>query len=182
MVWTEPPRTWVLDEVIPFGTLNVHLRDQLIILKTPINDDGTLKALVAARTTSNQTWTTDTVLADIAGLSFAIGASEVWEFWALIHYLAPTAADIKFDVTAPSGASGRHGVAGDRVSGSRTSAPIGTVVTNQGIDSVDFATVHSGVIVNSTTPGTVQLQSAQNNSSGTNTIYANSGIKAVQIG
>ena len=174
-------RTWVASEVLTAALLNTQVRDNGLILKTSINDDGTLASLQSGRLTSNQTWTTDTTLADITGLSFTIAASEVWAFISLIHLVSPGAADIKFDVTAPSGASGRHGLISARNEIGDGSATIGTIVNVSTVDSTDLLHVHGGTIVNSTNAGTVQVQAAQNNSSGTTTIYANSSVIAVRL-
>ena len=42
MAWTTP-RTWVAAETTTAALMNTHVRDQFNILKTRIDDDGTLK-------------------------------------------------------------------------------------------------------------------------------------------
>lgn len=42
MAWTTP-RTWVAGEIVTAAQLNTHVRDDLNILKSSINDDGTLR-------------------------------------------------------------------------------------------------------------------------------------------
>ncbi len=41
-LWTVP-RTWVPGELVTATMMNTHVRDNLNLLKTSINDDGTLK-------------------------------------------------------------------------------------------------------------------------------------------
>jgi hypothetical protein len=61
-MWTVP-RTWVAGEGLTAALLNVHLRDQLNLLKTSINDDGTLKlALDVTRANAVNTAAQTTVL------------------------------------------------------------------------------------------------------------------------
>jgi len=174
-------RTWVDGETPSETLFNQQIRDNGLIIKTSINDDGTLSVLQTGRMTSDKTYTTDTTLADLTGLSFAIAASEVWMFFAAIHFVSPTAADIKFDSTLPSGAAGRHGLLGARNEITHGSRTLGTVVDVSTIDSTDMFAIYTGTVVNSTTAGTVQVQAAQNSSSGTTTVYTNSGITAIQI-
>ena len=41
MVWTTP-RTWVAAETVSASIMNTHVRDNLNLLKTSVNDDGTI--------------------------------------------------------------------------------------------------------------------------------------------
>lgn len=181
-IWT-PPKTWG-SETVPFATLNAQLPENMKVLKTSINDDGTLAVLQAGRLTSDFSKTSDTTLADITGLSFTIAASEIWEFRASIHYDGHSSGDVKFAVTVPSGAIGRYGIVTPAGAPGLTDAAIGTdISSNITITGVDqTATIH-GVVVNSTNAGTVQLQMAQNTSNGTATrMFAHSAIVATKIG
>jgi len=45
MAWTAP-RTWVSGELVTSTQLNEQLRDNLLLLKTNIADDGTISANV----------------------------------------------------------------------------------------------------------------------------------------
>lgn len=169
-------RTWVAGEVPTDALLNAQIRDNGLILKTSIADDGTLSALLASRTTSDFIKNANTTLGDVTGLSFAIGASEVWAFLAAAYYISNASADLKYNLTVPSGASGRYGVS------QGTQVTIGTTIV-LGTDGTDDSHVFVGTVVNSTTAGTVQLQAAQNSSHASNTtIYTNSSMLAVKIG
>ena len=179
MAWSAP-KTYTSTETLTHTDLNTYQRDNQLILKTSINDDGSLADLQSSRVTSNYTNSTVT-LTDVTGLSFTIGSSEVWEFRCALYVLSPAAGDIKLDVTVPSGASGRHGLLGARNEPNTGSAAIGTVVDASTVDSVDLLLVYTGTVVNSTTAGTVQVQAAQLANSGTTTIYANSSITATKI-
>lgn len=71
MSWTTP-RTWVAGEIVTAALLNTHVRDNESVLKTNINDDGSLKNYQLLRanagTDSNASATTvDTVA--ISGLT-----------------------------------------------------------------------------------------------------------------
>jgi hypothetical protein len=46
MAWTTP-RTWVAGELVHENDLNVHVRDNLLLLKTPISDSGQIIAINA---------------------------------------------------------------------------------------------------------------------------------------
>jgi len=175
MTWTTIPTISAGDKY-PAASWNTYIRDNMNDLR-----ENFPAWLSADRLASDFVKTTDVTLADVAGLSFAIGASEIWTFVVFLHILSPTAADIKYALTVPISAAGRYGVHGSRneIVGD---AAIGTNVTMTTLDSTDFAHTMHGTVVNSTTAGTVQLQAAQNASSGTTTIYANSSIVAVKIG
>ena len=63
--------------------------------------DATGERMVAKIKTANQTSTNTTFIAD-AELQFNIDANETWYFIFDTQVTAPTAADVKFRVTAPS--------------------------------------------------------------------------------
>ena len=165
-------RTWTSGEVVTAAMMNT-LRDD-------INTVDTGPGFIATgRVTSTHTNAT-TTLSDVTGISFAIAASEIWAFVAFIHTNAPAAADIKFDCTVPSGATGRLGTHGGTVEVPPGSATIGTTVAVSTSGAQIMVTV-AGTIVNSTNAGTVQLQSAQVVASGTNSILINSWFVAVRL-
>lgn len=45
MAWTTP-RTWIPGELVTATMMNEQIRDNMSILKTSINDDGSLKSAV----------------------------------------------------------------------------------------------------------------------------------------
>ncbi len=169
-------RTWVAGEVPTAALLNAQVRDNGLILKTSIADDGTLAGILFSRTTSDFIKNANTTLGDVSGLSFPIAASEVWLFYVGLSLDSSVTADIKLGLTAPSGATGRWGNTLNAVSASiasnLTAATIGT----------DELYIITGLVVNSTNAGTVQLQAAQNTSDATNTtIFTHSHILAVKV-
>lgn len=44
MAWTSPA-TWTFEQLVTESDLNVQLRDNLLILKTPMNDSGKIHAI-----------------------------------------------------------------------------------------------------------------------------------------
>lgn len=173
-------RTWVAGEVVTAALLNAQLRDNGIILKTSIADDGTLAGILFSRTTSDFVKNENTTLGDVTGLSFAIGANEVWMLRIIAILTSHTNADIKYDITVPSGAVGRWGVMRNALT---LEATIGTPITGMATQGVDEHMIIHALVVNSTTPGSVQLQAAQNASHASNTtIYTHSHILATKVG
>lgn len=139
---------------------------------------------------ADESVTSSTTLQNDDDLLFAIAASETWVGSIVLFYEGPTAADIKLAFTFPAGATARYGAiaigdastdgfGGDTVrSGSTTSGAIGfgSVTGPVHVMRVEFA------IVNSTTPGTVNFQWAQNTSNGTPvTVKAKSHLLATRI-
>jgi len=182
MAWTVP-RTWVAGEFVTATLLNEQIKGNSDILKTNFNDTGApVGALYAALQTADLTKTTDTTLEDLADLLFPIAASETWSFHAAIPFTSNSTADAKFSVTAPAGATGWFGVTGG-------GAPIAAGTSTVFGDPVDFAVAGSvtnlvvieGIVVNSVTPGDIQLQAAQNTSSGTSVFLENAYVRAVRI-
>jgi len=138
------------------------------------------------RTTTNFTKNANTTLADVTGLGFHVGASEVWGFEVAAQVSAPATPGIKLAFTVPTsatitGTGTLTGSVSGAVSAERSAnftSAMSLVAT--GVDG-DVLTI-SGVVVNSTTAGIVQLQAAQDTSNASNTIiYANSFIRAWRI-
>jgi len=48
MAWTAP-RTWLAGELVKEGDLNAQIRDNMNILKTPMNDSGKIIAIDSLR-------------------------------------------------------------------------------------------------------------------------------------
>ena len=120
---------------------------------------------LAADVTSNTT-----VLSDVVGMSFAIGASEVWTFHAFVMYDADTTPDAKLGWTGPPGlVSATWSHTGDPTWNATGSTTINTPIaiggawalSGQGAGTVN-ATTFDGTIVNGVTAGTFQLQYAAN--------------------
>lgn len=130
-----------------------------------------LPGLVVKRATADQSITSNTTLASATNMSFAIGASEEWvaDFDLDCGDALGTATGAKFAVTVPAGATLNAIVTASAI-------PV-DVRTTTGGGSLDIGSFPAAAltqlirisvwVLNSTTPGTVQLQIAQSASSGT---------------
>ena len=144
------------------------------------------------RKVTDESVTSSTTLQSDDELTFSIGASETWLFQivAQVHSASDTP-DFKVAVSGPTGATGAYGIWGIGSSSSGTSA-VSTLSfytfdgsTSGGfgaISAADIPTLVDGVIVNSTTAGSVALSWAQNTSNGTaTTVKAGSTLFACRI-
>lgn len=139
--------------------------------------NGALQNTFVGRTTGDTAYTSNTTLADITGLSFAIAANQEW----VAHFyvscgaaLATTGA--KFAVTVPSGAT-LQADAGISPNGIDVNTVFLRNTTTSGAaleyTTAQVAAASRGLVsisvwvLNGATPGTVQLQGAQSTSSGT---------------
>ena len=152
---------------------NTYIRDNLNFLKSDQPD-----WIKLGRTTADFVKNANTTLSDVTGLSFSIAASEAWLFWMGLFVVSSTTADLKLGLTFPAGATGRYGI--DNTS---NGADLIANTIFRAMTGVDFEhKVVSGLIVNSTTAGTFQLQAAQNTSHASNTtIYENSHMFAMRF-
>lgn len=178
--WTTP-RDWVDGEIPDEDTFNSHVRDQFLHLK----EQTTLLEPLLDRNidylTSDLVKNADTTFENIAGLSFSIGASEIWAFILHLFLVSNAAADYKLMLTYPAGATGRWGMPINVTGGGGISAAISSQIAI-GTTGSDELFLASGLVVNSTTPGTVQVQGAQLSSHASNsTVYQNSWINAVKV-
>lgn len=71
MAWSTP-RTWNSGETVTASLMNAHLRDQLNVLKTNIDDDGDLKTMFAATVGAGNVSTGETVI-----FSFSVPANKL---------------------------------------------------------------------------------------------------------
>lgn len=129
---------------------------------------------IVARCTADKTYTSSATLADVTGMSASLEASSSYIFWGYISYVAlSTTPDIKVAFTPPSGATG-HWSLGSLSSASSTpgsydaqaSTSFTTAQTGGTDASVGIAARPAGFIT-TTNAGTMQVQAAQNTSSGT---------------
>ena len=136
------------------------------------------------RKTANESVSSSTTLQDDDHLVFAIGASEIWSVTLHIFFLCDVSGDIKFGLTVPSGASGTFAGIGPALGmSSVVDAPVnisrveldGTLAYG-GLSGGSPAYVQLNILlVNSTNADDLQLQWAQNGSSGTaTTVYEHS--------
>ena len=144
---------------------------------------------------ADQTKTSDVALSDATDLLVPLAASETWAFEFSLFVTGPTAGDVQFALTIPTGATLRSSgfgpdvaltalpVAIQQVGNINASAGIlvfattGTAVANQVLVSL------KGYIQNGVTPGDLQLQFAQNTSSATvTTLRSSSYVIANKLG
>jgi hypothetical protein len=179
--WTAT-KTWS-SEILTDSGLNQYIgtSGNLDVLKSSIADDGTLAGILFSRTTADFVKNANTTLADVTGLSFAIGSNDVWLFWVGASGISNTIADWKVGLTFPSGASGRWSALTGGSGGNQKSDVIANSLNCIGVGS-DEPLIMFGTVVNSSTAGTVQVQAAQNTSHASNTtIYTNSHILAIKV-
>lgn len=135
---------------------------------------------------TDQTVTTSTVFVNDADLAFPIGASETWIVVAGLMFDAPVAADAKLTFTLPAGASS-FWFGGPRFDTSLVPVfnAAATAISSVSTGTMGAGTWAGGVymtsVVNSTTPGTVQLQWAQQASSGSTILKAGSFLLAFKL-
>lgn len=113
-------------------------------------------------------------------LTFAINANETWTFRFYVQATSPTAADIKFSVSAPTGATCSYG-AGDYDNASSISdlacdASTGIIATSNGPEIYEV----TGTVFNGANAGNVTLNWAQNATSGTTTVHDGSYVLAMR--
>ncbi len=142
-------------------------------------------AAVGTTTTkpSNETVTASTAFQNDDHLFFPIGANETWAFRYTVLANVPTAPDIKFAVTAPSGASCVVSYIDSEAAATNGNYGCGVstgLVTGNGANDV-YEIV--GTVTNGGTAGVVQLQWAQNTSNAAAvTVLAGSSVFATGEG
>jgi len=173
MGWTTPP-TYApgFANRMTSAIANAQLRDNMNYLYRSY-----------ARKTGNTSVTSSTAFIDDPHLLLPLLANEVFAFEGFLLYTGLTAGDLKLAFTVPASATGGWGVLGaDDVTTTNVEVSAFTAfgdanfVQVGALGSGTFAGVFiQGTVVNSTTPGNLQLRWAQAASSGTSTtINANS--------
>lgn len=123
------------------------------------------------RQTADFTKNASTVLGDITGLNFAVGANETWAFIFIMKGISAAAADFKFALTGPAAPTAvwygvptaNLGVAASAVAAFGSSC----VVTSSGFED---CIILLGLLRNGANAGTVQVQMAQNTSDVSNSV------------
>tara|TARA_E500000081_G_scaffold873_2_gene966 strand:- start:835 stop:1530 length:696 start_codon:yes stop_codon:yes gene_type:complete len=129
-----------------------------------------------------------TTLADVTGISFSIGASEVWVYDLMVMTDSPTGTDYKIGWTYPASCTMDWASTSDPAQNllpiSTTFNEVVAISANWAKNSAGLGTVamdtYSGTIVNDTTAGIIQLQFAAN-TVGTATLKANSYLVATKV-
>ena len=140
---------------------------------------------VNARITANRT-TTVVTAGSVTDMSFAIGASEVWSFDFYLSNGCSGVGGVKWAINGPAGATFRAHAVGMSTGITAITSDLMTALATLGIafNAVALATGWTritGTVVNSTTPGTVQLQFASTTAAQTSTAYAGSNLSAHRI-
>jgi hypothetical protein len=186
--WTTP-KTW--DSINPptAAEFNAHIRDNLTLLKTSINDDGTIDPqdtgyFKFARKTSDQT-ISSTTFANVGDLSFAIGASESWIVNVELMVLGNESSDWKVIFTVPASPTatwwGIHGSNPNNDNTQSQASPTGAISVQAHSATVREKLSINALIRNGSNAGTVQLQAGKLAASGDLTIYAESYLEARRV-
>lgn len=136
---------------------------------------------------SNQSVTSSTTLVSDSALVIPLVADAVYDFELVLGYNgASGAGNIKLAWVLPSGATIGYAIYGNTTSGAATDAPWVTSASAQALGtsgtSTPVAAVLSGTVNVGSTAGTMQLQWAQNGSSGTaTTVLAGSVLLGWQV-
>lgn len=168
------------------GTLYFHGAAHVFTKGITVNGPIAGSGLANVRLSADFT-TTSAAAVDVTGLSFAIGANEVWTANVFLGLGCSTANGVKLAVTVPGGAVSVR----LKVHGTRTNAGdfTSTIITGSGTLTGAFCTVASQgqwadatlVVENGATPGTVQIQAAAATGGDTASIKAGSFISARRL-
>lgn len=135
------------------------------------------------RTSSNFTKNAADTLADVTGLKIVMGASQTWEYQFEAQASIGTTPDIKTAFTLPASATGT-GFVEKLGTSTRIGARLSDITASQSLTDANagVALRGFGTIVNSTTPGTAQVQAAQDTSTAEDTIlYSGACIRAWRV-
>lgn len=143
-----------------------------------------LSGMLFSRSTADATYNATVVLANITGLSFAIGANETWIFDFVMTGVSADVADYQFALTGPAAPTSVNYAVVSSQDAPTTSAAnaFGGVVAASGAGATPQGLILSGIVLNGANAGTVQLQAAQLVSNASNTVIrANSYVKAIRV-
>lgn len=141
---------------------------------------GAASGIASARLTQDRN-TTSSTFSNVTDLAIAIGASETWSFEAALTCGCNNTGGSQYTVTVPSGATLRLMVQGNTTA---ATAWTGVSITTSGANTVTVCTANaqgrlvllSGVVVNSTSAGNIQVQFRSITGTQTTTVNANSYI------
>ena len=133
---------------------------------------------------ADQSVASSTTLVDCTGLSFSIGANEVWEGYILPLWTAGASGGIQWAISMPGGCTGRAAGFGGSTTDGFNSADV-DLTASYGRTAAYYPTTFRALyfnIANGSTAGTVQFRFAQNASNGTNTtVGKNSQLMAWRV-
>jgi len=169
------------------------IQDSGGVSKFRVDSDGNITSTEALTSTRLARLAVDvtsatTVLGDVVGMSFSIGASEVWTMQMFGMFDAAATPDINVAFTGPAGCAMTWAHTGDAALNATGSTTINVPVaiggawalSGQGAGTI-FASSFTGTIINSTTAGTIQFQFAAN-AGGSATLKAETHIIFTKVG
>lgn len=193
MLWATDNNNIVMRIGDAAGVNFFDIQDSGGVSKFKVDSDGNITSTEALTSTrlvqvSSDVVASTTTLSDVVGMSFSIGASEVWTFHAFVMYDADATPDAKLGWTGPSGCAATWSHTGDPTWNATGSTTINTPIaiggawalSGQGAGTVN-ATTFDGTIVNGVTAGTFQLQYAANGT-GSSTLKAQTHIVFTKVG
>jgi hypothetical protein len=139
-----------------------------------------------ARKTANQTVNNSTTLVNDNELLVSIEANTTYEMLLHVRYDSSTVADMKINLTLPSGCNTPHmmflgGGTGSAVQHAAAASPSFSTVDGQGVGTAT-AFDYVGTLVNGSNAGTVRFQFAQNTAEATNTtVQAGSTLRLTKV-
>ena len=92
MAWTAP-RDWVHEEVVTAAIMNVHLRDNIIVLETPREDDGPRLKELSSSTLASLVGTNLTGAAKVATANAFTAGRHRFNQGAGTRFVVPVGAD-----------------------------------------------------------------------------------------
>lgn len=129
------------------------------------------------RKTADESVTSNTTPQADDELLFAIGANEVRTARFVVFFTAATGGDLRFNISGPSGSSGRYGFHGLAVSAASdtsdlraTSDALGSDSAIGGAGATAVTLIIEALVATGATPGNVTFNWSQQSSSGTATV------------
>ena len=188
LIWATDTNNIVLRIGDAAGANFLDIQDSAGVSQFKVTSDGTITSTDVLTSTRLARLPTDVTvsnatLADVVGMSFSIGASEIWTMQMFGMFDADTTPDIKVGFTGPAGCAmtwshtGHPPLNAAGAVGSNPPIAIGGTWEGTGLGAgTIFATTFAGTIVNGVTSGTIQLQYARVGASGTSTLKAETNI------
>ena len=188
LIWATDTNNIVLRIGDAAGANFLDIQDSAGVSQFKVTSDGTITSTDVLTSTRLARLPTDVTvsnatLADVVGMSFSIGASEIWTMQMFGLFDAAGTPDIRVGFTGPAGCAMAWAHTGDpllNAAGTTAYNPPDSLATSwdgagQGAG-VPLATTFAGTIVNGVTAGTIQLQYARAGASGSSTLKAETNI------
>lgn len=143
-------------------------------------------APLSAVKAADESVTSSTTLQNDDALFVSVASNASYLFFCYLDYEGASAGDLKFSWSVPTSATMRFTIIGQTSAGSAQTAITGSESTSYAIGADAAATLNAvlmaGTLITSSSSGTLQLQWAQNSSSGTATkVHAQSFLALWQV-